>query len=134
MNSRQAYHYAVVDAFLSDNQNNNHISIRVKGGGAAAWQRSLRVEFMARILRMHHFTVELAGDVLTAWVRGIDSVSGADEMTTIGHLLRFCAQLDMWMTSHAEADRYVHVFLDAQAALRAEPSGRASAVTAPAVP
>ena len=72
LNSRQAHHFAIVDAFLSDNQNNNHISLRMKGGGGAPWQRNLRAEFVAEILRLHHFTVDVTGDLVNGWARGLD--------------------------------------------------------------
>jgi pyruvate,water dikinase len=62
LNSRQAYHFAIVDSFLSANQNNNHVSMRLKGGGAPPWQRNLRAEFVAEVLRRHHFTAHVTGD------------------------------------------------------------------------
>ncbi|MGD0267070.1 MAG: TIGR02186 family protein [Candidatus Methylomirabilota bacterium] len=116
LNSRQAYHFAIVDAFLSDNQNSNHISLRLKGGGGAPWQRNLRAEFVAEVLRLHHFTVNVTGDLLNGWARGLDLVTGLDKLATIGHLLRFLAQLDMLMTDEAHVKRYVATFVEAEAA------------------
>jgi pyruvate,water dikinase len=123
LNSRQAYHFAIVDAMLCENQNSNHISFRFKGGGAAPWQRALRVQFMAEVLRLHRFTVSVTGDLLNAWVRGFDLAIGARELTTIGHLLRFSAQLDLWMEDPAETKEYVAAFVEAEEAALA--SGRA---------
>jgi pyruvate,water dikinase len=111
LNSRQAYHFAIVDAFLADNQNNNHISLRFKGGGAAPWQRALRAQFMAEVLRRHHFTVTVTGDLLNAWYRGLDRGTGAEALTMIGHLLRFSAQLDMWIKNETEMRQYVDAFV-----------------------
>jgi pyruvate,water dikinase len=124
LSSRQAYHFAVVDSFLSDNQNNNHISMRLRGGGAAPRQRSLRAEFAAEVLRLHHFSVSVRGDLLTGWIRGIDGATGADELAMIGHLLRFLARLDMWMTDEAHVKRYLDAFMEAEAAaLAGRPTG-----------
>ena len=114
LNSRQAYHFAIVDAFLSANQNNNHICLRMKGGGGAPWQRSLRAEFVAAILRLHHFTVNVAGDLVNGWVRGLDRRTGADKLTTIGQLLRFSALLDMSIACEDHVKRYVAAFLEAE--------------------
>jgi pyruvate,water dikinase len=114
LNSRQAYHFAIVDAFLCDNQNNNHISLRLKGGGAAPWQRSLRVQFMAEVLRSRCFTVDATGDLLNAWYRGIDRTTGGEALTMIGHLLRYSAQLDMWMTDERRAKDHVAAFVQAE--------------------
>jgi pyruvate, water dikinase len=119
LNSRQAYHFVVVDAFLSGNQNNNHISVRLKGGGAASWQRSLRAEFAAEVLRRHHFTVNVTGDVLNGWIRGVDSAMGADKLAMLGHLLRFLARLDMWMTDERHVKEHVEAFAEAEAAAQA---------------
>ncbi len=116
LSSRQAYHYAVVDSFLSDNQNNNHVSLRLKGGGAAPWQRALRAEVVAEILRRHHFSVSVSGDVLSGWVRGVDPEGGSAALATLGHLLRFLPRLDMVMNDPSDVQRYVDAFARAEAA------------------
>jgi pyruvate,water dikinase len=124
LNSRQAYHFAIVDSFLSGNQNNNHISMRLKGGGAPLWQRNLRAEFVAEVLRLHYFSVSVTGDLLNGWVRGVDIATGTDKLMMIGHLLRFLAQLDMWMTDENQVRRYADAFAEAEAAaLAAMPGG-----------
>jgi pyruvate,water dikinase len=121
LNSRQAYHYAIVDSFLSDNQNNNHISMRLKGGGAASWQRELRAHLVAEILRLHHFTVNVTGDLVNGWVRGLDRSSGANELAMIGHLLQFLARLDMWMSDKSDIKEYTEAFIRAETdALKSE--------------
>jgi pyruvate, water dikinase len=112
---RQAYHYVVVDSFLSENQNENHIRMRLRGGGAAPWQRRLRAEVAAEILRLHHFTASVTGELMNAWVRGIDRTTGAAQLATIGRLLRFLARLDMWMTEEADVKRRVEAFVEAEA-------------------
>ena len=121
LNSRQAYHFAVVDAFLSDQENSNHISLRMKGGGAAPWQRALRTEFMADVLRQHQFNARAQGDLLNAWRRGVDVESGMEQLAVIGRLLRFSAQLDLRLASEADARRAVELFVEAEAGRRARP-------------
>jgi pyruvate,water dikinase len=117
LNSRQAYHYAVVDAVLSENQNNNHVSVRMKGGGAAAWQRNLRARFMCEVLRLHRFTATATGDVLTAWCRGVDQATGAEMLAHTGRLLRFSAQLDVLMDSESQVQTFVESFVELEKAL-----------------
>jgi uncharacterized membrane protein YfcA len=129
LNSRQAYHFAVVDAFLADNENNNHVSLRLKGGGAAPWQRGLRAEFMAEVLRLHRFTATVQGDLLNGWRRGVDVATGLEDLTTLGHLLRCSAQLDMWMADENQVRRYVEAFVAAEA--QAVAGRAAAAVPAP---
>jgi pyruvate,water dikinase len=115
LNSRQAYHFAVVDAFLSENENSNHISIRLKGGGAATWQRTLRAEFMADVLRLHQFNARVEGDLLNGWRRGVDLQTGMEKLRVVGHLLRFSAQLDLRLASEQQARQCVQTFVDAEA-------------------
>ncbi len=119
LNSRQAYHYAVVDAVLSENQNNNHVSVRMKGGGAAAWQRNLRAQFMCEVLRLHRFTATATNDVLTAWCRGVDQATGADMLLHTGRLLRFSAQLDILMDDESQVRKYVEAFVELERTLAA---------------
>jgi pyruvate,water dikinase len=122
LNSRQVHHFAIVDAFLSDNQNNNHVSLRMKGGGGAPWQRNLRAEFVAEVLRLHHFTVDVTGDLVNGWTRGLDLGAGADKLTMIGHLLSFSALLDLWITGEAQMKLYVAEFVEAEARRSADDS------------
>jgi pyruvate, water dikinase len=114
--SKQAYHFVVVDSFLSENANENHIRIRLRGGGAAPWQRRLRAEFVAEVLRVHHFSVNVTGDLMNAWVRGVDRDVGAAALATIGHLLRYLARLDTWMLEEADVGFHVAAFVDREAA------------------
>ena len=123
LNSRQAYHFAIVDAHLSDNVNGNHISVRMRGGGAAPWQRSLRVEFMADVLRQRGFTAEVTSDLLNAWCRGVDVASGLDALASVGRLLRFSAQLDLWMTAESQVRELVQTFLAVEEGCEGAPAG-----------
>jgi pyruvate,water dikinase len=134
LNSRQAYHFAIVDSFLSANQNSNHVSMRLKGGGAAPWQRNLRAEFVGEVLRRHHLEVRVTGDLVNGWVRGIDVETGIAQLAMIGHLIRFLAQLDMWMTQEAHVREYVGAFEGAEAAALAGGRADARAAAPPAAP
>jgi pyruvate,water dikinase len=120
LNSRQAYHYAVVDAFLSDTANSNHVSVRLKGGGAAAWQRNLRARFMCNVLRLHGFVATATGDVLNAWCRGIGAARGEQLLTTVGRVLRFSGQLDLLMDDEASVEKYLDAFTAAEREVAAD--------------
>ncbi len=115
LNSRQAYHFTIIDSFLSANQNSNHVSMRLKGGGAPTWQRHLRAEFVGEVLRLHHFTVSIVGDLVNGWIRGVDIATGTRQLAMLGRLMRFLAQLDMWMTREAQVRECVADFTEAEA-------------------
>jgi pyruvate,water dikinase len=127
---RQANHYVVVDSYLSENANENHIRLRLKGGGAAPWQRRLRSEVAAEILKLHGFSTAVTGDLMNGWIAAIDRPAGAAALATIGHLLRFIARLDMWMTEEADVRRRVQSFVDAEA-LAATAAAEAAATAPP---
>ena len=86
---RQANHFVVVDSFLSENQSENHIRMRLEGGGAAPWQRNLRAQVTAEILRLHDFTTTVTGDLANGRMRGMDRATSAARLASIGRLLRF---------------------------------------------
>jgi pyruvate,water dikinase len=115
LNSREIFHFVVLDSYLSENQNNNHISIRFKGGGAAPWQRNLRAEFIAEVLRLHGFSVNVRGDLINGWCHGIDLGTGSDMLTMIGRLLRFSKRLDMYMVNEAHIREYLDSFVKLEA-------------------
>jgi pyruvate,water dikinase len=125
LNSRQAYHFTIVDAFLSGNQNNNHVSFRMKGGGGAPWQRNLRAEFIAEVLRLHHFTVNVADDLVNGWARGLDLATGVGMLTMIGRLLSFSALLDISISGEPQTKRYLAAFVEAEAQRLAGDSDKA---------
>ncbi len=131
LSSRQAYHFAVVDAFLSDSQNENHVSLRLRGGGAAPRQRGLRAEFAAEVLRRHHFSVSVRGDLMTGWSRGIDRATGAEQLAMIGHLLRYLSRLDMWMTEEGHVKRHLDLFEQTQAEVGSAPIAAGPAAPQP---
>jgi len=53
----------------------------------------------------------VTGDLLNAWYRGLDQGTGAEALTMIGHLLRFSAQLDMFIKNETEMRQYVDAFV-----------------------
>ena len=111
----QAYHYVVVDSFLSEHPDENHISLRMRGGGAAAGQRRLRAQFVAESLRARGFTVKVTGEIVNASLGGVDRTAGTAALTAVGHLLRFLARVDTQMTDSRDVKRYVDSFADAEA-------------------
>jgi pyruvate,water dikinase len=125
--AKQAYHFVVVDAFLSENANENHIRVRLRGGGAAPPQRRLRAEFAAEVLRQHHFSVGVTGDLMNAWVRGVERDAGATSLATIGRLLRYLARLDTWMTDEADVSFHVRAFAEAEASAARAAAGERGA-------
>ena len=112
MNSRLAFHFALVDACLSDIATQNYISFRFAGGGATRSRRSLRALFIEACLHEFGFRVERRGDLVNAWLKKTPHQETDAKLDILGRLMASTCQLDMYMTSHAAMEWYVRQFLD----------------------
>ena len=110
LNARLAYHFAMVDAFVSPVPENNFVNFRFRGGGAAPERRDLRARFLAEALLRAGFAVDRRGDLVTAWLRRYPSPASDDGLVTLGALMGCARQLDMLIADEAEVRRYVDRF------------------------
>ncbi|MBI4876007.1 MAG: hypothetical protein HY822_15330 [Acidobacteria bacterium] len=111
MNSRLAFHFALVDACLSEIVTQNYISFRFAGGGATRWRRNLRACFIEACLRQHGFRVERRGDLVNAWLKKTPPRETDAMLDVLGRLMASTCQLDMYMTSYRAMEWYVEQFL-----------------------
>jgi pyruvate,water dikinase len=123
MNSRLAFHFALVDACLSDLATQNYISFRFAGGGATRARRSLRACFIERCLRHYGFRVERRGDLVNAWLKKTPAGETDAMLDILGRLMASTCQLDMYMTGHAAMEWYVQQFVAHNYSFRVEKQG-----------
>jgi pyruvate,water dikinase len=112
MNARLAYHFAMVDAFISDVPENNHVNFRFRGGGAGAERRDLRARFLAEVLLNSQFGVDRRGDLVTAWLRRHSRDESEEGLALLGRLMACARQLDMLMDNQASLHHFVERFLE----------------------
>ncbi len=110
-NARLAYHFAMVDAFVSLVPENNFVNFRFRGGGAGHWQRGLRALFLAEVLLRSGFGVDRRGDLVTAWLRRYPIGLSEEGLATLGALMACARQLDMLIRDEASARHFVERFL-----------------------
>jgi pyruvate,water dikinase len=110
LNARLAYHFAMVDAFVSPVPENNFVNFRFRGGGAAPERRDLRARFLAEALLGAGFAVDRRGDLVTAWLRRYPAPASEDGLVTLGALMGCARQLDMLIADEAAVRRYVERF------------------------
>ncbi len=104
------YHYIVLDCYLSDDAFNNYISLSFKGGAAEARKRSLRVAFVAEILKHMDFNVATSNDFLKARVKAESAEDLGERLKTIGRMLGTTRLLDLAMEDEQMVERCVAKF------------------------
>ncbi len=111
MNARLAYHFAMVDAFVSPVAENNFVNFRFRGGGAGNERRDLRARFLAEALQRSGFDVDRRSDLVTAWMRRYPCAASEEGLATLGALMGCARQLDMLMDDEASMRGFVEHFL-----------------------
>lgn len=104
---RLGYHFAMLEANLSDLLTESYISFRFKGGAADEQRRHQRVRIMKTFLEEFDFRIEVKGDALTARVekQPIDYLK--ERLTVLGYLLIHTRQIDMVMADPGAVERFM---------------------------
>lgn len=110
-NSRLAYHYAMVDACVDQQQSSNFINFRFKGGGAEPYRKHLRARFLQECLRHYDFSVDVRHDLVNAWLRRYSADATEARLDMLGRLMACSRQLDMYMADESSMRWYVDRFL-----------------------
>jgi pyruvate,water dikinase len=111
LNARLAYHFAMVDAFVSVVPENNFVNFRFRGGGAGEERRDLRARFLSEVLLRSGFGVDRRGDLVTAWLRRYPSGPSEEALATLGALMACARQLDMLMQDETLVRSFAEHFL-----------------------
>ncbi|MGE5344757.1 MAG: PEP/pyruvate-binding domain-containing protein [Acidithiobacillales bacterium] len=111
LNARLAYHFAMVDAFISPVPENNFVNFRFRGGGAGEERRDLRARFLSEVLLRSGFGVDRRGDLVTAWLRRYPRGPSEEALSTLGSLMGCARQLDMLMQDETNMRHFTEHFL-----------------------
>jgi len=109
-NSRLGYHFGLVDAYLSDEINDNYITFQFKGGAASVDRRERRVRLLNAILEDLGFTVTMQGDLVQGRLSKAPRAEMERTLETVSLLMAFCRQLDLALSSEVVADRCLQAF------------------------
>ena len=110
LNARLAYHFAMVDAFVSPVPENNFVNFRFRGGAAGEERRDLRARFLSEVLLRSGFGVDRRGDLVTAWLRRYPRGPSEEALATLGALMGCARQLDMLMHDESSVRHFVERF------------------------
>lgn len=119
---RLGYHYAMIEAYLSDLLTESYVTFRFKGGAADTRRKAVRAKLLAEILQHYGFRVELRSDALLARVKKQSAEYLRERLRILGYLTLHARQLDMVMTQPQAVERYRQKFrqeIDAMLAIDA---------------
>ena len=111
---RFGYHFVLIDALFTPVAEQNYISLRFRGGGAAPERKQLRVRFLSHVLEAHGFESELQGDGIDVRRRSISLRETEKKLQMLGFLLGFTRLLDQKLENmdsvETEIDRFLKKF------------------------
>jgi pyruvate,water dikinase len=106
LQSRFGFHFAAVEAVLSERDRENYLTFSFKGGAADLERRTARVRFITEILADHDFEVRINEDTATARVAGLPETHMTDQIEIIGYMIMHTRQLDMIMSDASSVEHY----------------------------
>jgi pyruvate,water dikinase len=121
---RLGYHFNIIDAYISENLNDNYAYFRFLGGVTDMIRRSRRAKLIAEVLERFDFLVEVRGDLVVGRVKKLDQSKMEDKMSMLGCLVAFTRQLDVQMHSDEYLDQYVEEFFQRTAGKWRDVSGQ----------
>ncbi len=123
LSARVGFHFSAVDAYCTEQQTENYIAFRFKGGAADVGRRMRRVEAIARILRHFGFATEVVNDLVTAQFIKHEREDTLRTLEIVGRLLQYMRQMDAAMASDQVADRVVDAFISGRYGLDVQTRG-----------
>ena len=108
---RLGYHFAMIEAFLSNLLTESYVAFTFKGGAADTKRRIGRIELLSEILQQFDFRVEQKGDTLTARVEKRPIEFLEQRLQILGYLVQHTRQIDMVMNNQASVNQYRKKFL-----------------------
>jgi pyruvate,water dikinase len=109
-NSRIGYHFGIVDAYISEEKNDNYISFQFKGGAAQIDRRERRARLVKQILDDLGFKAQTKGDLVQGRLVKLSLMETEQTLELAGLLIAFCRQLDLALASDAVMERVLTAF------------------------
>jgi pyruvate,water dikinase len=100
-NSRLGYHFGHLDAYVSEERNDNYISFQFKGGAASLDRRERRAQLLAMILDDMGFKAQAISDLVRGRLVKYSQEDTEKILEQVGTLLAFSRQLDLALASDA---------------------------------
>jgi pyruvate,water dikinase len=108
---RLGYHLSTVEAYISDQINDNYLTFSFRGGGSTPERRERRVRLIEEIIDHLHLAYQRKGDLIEARLAKYAPEKMLERLNLLGKLTLYTKQLDMVMFSDGIVDWYIKDFL-----------------------
>jgi pyruvate,water dikinase len=108
---RLGYHFNILDAYIGDELNDNYIYFRFLGGVSNLVRRSRRARFIAEVMEIYDFRVEVHGDLIVGRLKKMSKDIMVARMKVLGGLIGYTRQLDVSMISDEQIDLHLAEFI-----------------------
>ena len=109
-NSRLGYHFGLLDAYVSEERNDNYISFQFKGGAASLDRRERRAKLLALLLDDMGFKAQAISDLVRGRLVKYSPEDTEKILVQVGTLLAFSRQLDLALSSDVVIGKLFHAF------------------------
>ena len=106
LQSRFGYHFAAVEALVSERSSENYVSFTFQGGAANLERRTARARLVAEILEAEDFRVERSRDSTRARFERYARQEMEQRLRVLGYLIIHTRQLDMVAASNEALAEY----------------------------
>ncbi len=105
------YHFSNVEAYVSDQVNDNYLTFHFHGGGSTPERRERRVRLIEAIIDRIDLQPHRKGDIIEARLAKYPAPEMLKRLTVMGKLTTYTKQLDMVLFSEGIVDWYIKDFL-----------------------
>jgi pyruvate,water dikinase len=108
---RLGYHLSTVEAYLSDQINDNYLTFSFRGGGSTPERRHRRARLIEAIIDRLDLNYRRQGDLIEARLAKYSLAMMEPRLVLLGKLTLYTKQLDMVLFSEGIVDWYIKDFL-----------------------
>jgi pyruvate,water dikinase len=110
LNSRLGYHFGLVDAYVTEERNDNYITFQFKGGAASLDRRERRAQLLALLLEDMGFKAQAISDLVRGRLVKYSKEDTEKILVQVGTLLAFSRQLDLALANDAVMHKVMAAF------------------------
>ncbi|MDD2468207.1 MAG: PEP/pyruvate-binding domain-containing protein [Desulfobulbus sp.] len=111
LSAKFGYHFATLDTFCGDEPDHNYLNLQFSGGAGSFFGKTLRLQFLAKVLGELGCAVNIQGDLLEATLNRHARVDMLEQLDQIGRLLASSRLLDMAITNQEDVDTLAADFM-----------------------
>jgi pyruvate,water dikinase len=108
---RLGYHLSTVEAYISDQVNDNYLAFDFRGGGSTPERRERRARLIEAIIDRLDLSHRRQGDLIEARLAKYPPEQMAQRLFLLGKLTHYTKQLDMALFSDSIVDWYIKDFV-----------------------